>query len=96
MSKKLIILIVIILIIIIAGIVFWINPPGEFCGSSTYASCQSDDDCIDGGCSGQLCQGENENFGTTCEYRDCYRNEIYRMKCGCVDGQCQWGKKILP
>ena len=27
----------------------------DFCGSSTYASCESDSDCATNGCSGQIC-----------------------------------------
>ena len=64
----------------------------EFCGSSTYAPCGTDDDCEPGGCSGQLCMGVNEDMGTTCEYRDCYNAESFGMTCGCHNGKCQWSR----
>lgn len=66
----------------------------SFCGSSTYGSCSSDDDCIPGGCSGQVCQSKNEeSIITTCEWRDCYDNEKYGLECKCLENKCQWAKK---
>ncbi|HSB46695.1 MAG TPA: eight-cysteine-cluster domain-containing protein [Candidatus Bilamarchaeum sp.] len=63
-----------------------------FCGTSTQASCSSDSDCITGGCSGQVCQGKNEEpVITTCEYRTCYSAAAFGLKCGCMAGKCQWG-----
>ncbi len=65
----------------------------EFCGTSTNGSCVSDSDCIAGGCSGQLCQSKNDElFGTTCEWRECYRAKDYGLFCKCVDKKCQWAK----
>lgn len=62
----------------------------EFCGSSTNAECNSDEDCKVGGCSGQVCEGKKEGTITTCEFRDCYDNRKYGLSCGCVDNKCQW------
>jgi eight-cysteine-cluster-containing protein len=63
----------------------------EFCGSSTYAECTSNDDCVDAGCSGQICKGKDEPGGiTTCEFRECYNNEKYDLTCQCINNQCQW------
>ena len=67
---------------------------GGFCGFSTEAECNADKNCYAGGCSGQLCQNITEMLGTTCEWLDCYRDETYGVKCGCVDGKCQWYKKV--
>ena len=64
---------------------------GEFCGSSTEGSCEVDSDCIQGGCSGQICQSKNEEgIITTCEYLDCYNAKEYGLGCGCVQGSCVW------
>ncbi len=62
-----------------------------FCGWSTKFPCQTDEDCLKSGCSGQVCQGKNEPaIITTCEWRDCYDADIYKVKCGCFKGKCQW------
>jgi len=64
--------------------------PG-FCGSSTNAACTTDDDCMTGGCSGQVCQGINEEpIVTTCEFLECYNDEAYGVSCGCLEGKCAW------
>jgi eight-cysteine-cluster-containing protein len=63
----------------------------EFCGWSTFGDCLSDFSCITGGCSGQVCQSKDEgSVMTTCEYRDCYNNRIYALRCKCIDNKCQW------
>ena len=68
-------------------------PTESFCGSSTYGSCNSDSDCISGGCSGQVCQSKNEEgVITNCAYRDCYSAEKYGLSCKCSDSKCQWSK----
>jgi len=65
----------------------------EFCGWSTNGSCSSDPDCMDGGCSGQVCQSKNEEeVITTCEYTDCYSAEKYGLDCKCTNNKCQWSK----
>jgi len=71
-----------------------ITPPQEeFCGYSTYGNCNSDADCITGGCSGQVCQSRMEEpVITTCEFRECYNAEIYAYKCRCLNKKCQWKK----
>jgi len=62
-----------------------------FCGSSTRGPCQSDADCLAGGCGGQVCQSKTEPAQiTTCEYRDCYNAAKYSQACGCVEHRCQW------
>ncbi len=63
----------------------------EFCGSSTEYTCDSDNDCIQGGCSGQVCQGKKEAPVTTiCDYRECYNADNYGLECGCVENKCIW------
>ncbi|MEM5798293.1 MAG: eight-cysteine-cluster domain-containing protein [Candidatus Aenigmatarchaeota archaeon] len=62
-----------------------------FCGTSTYGICQNDNDCIVGGCSGQVCQSKNEEpIITTCEWRECYDAKSYDVVCKCIDNRCKW------
>ncbi|MCS7118514.1 MAG: eight-cysteine-cluster domain-containing protein [Archaeoglobaceae archaeon] len=61
-----------------------------FCGKSTFAYCEKDDDCKIGGCSGNFCMGVGEEIVTTCEYRECYDYLKYNMGCKCVYNRCQW------
>ena len=61
----------------------------DFCGTSTYGECNSDDECKVGGCSGQVCSSVSEgNISSTCEWRECYR--YGNMKCKCEENKCQW------
>lgn len=67
------------------------KPLDDFCGSSTEFTCSIDNDCIIGGCSGQVCQGKLEGpLMTTCEYKDCYDSKSYSKNCGCIEGKCMW------
>jgi|GEM_PF-3538422 len=61
-----------------------------FCGSSTLGSCTNSSECIDAGCSGSICANITEVITTTCEWLDCYDNEVYNLSCGCVENTCQW------
>ena len=66
----------------------------EFCGMSTLGACESDADCVIGGCSGQICSSKNEGeISTTCEYRDCYDAEKYGFDCVCVNHTCTWAEE---
>lgn len=68
-----------------------IGPEQGFCGWSTEGICIVDEDCIAGGCSGQVCQSKSEEpIITTCEYRDCYNDKTYGVNCKCVNSKCQW------
>jgi eight-cysteine-cluster-containing protein len=63
----------------------------EFCGWSTEEPCSDNSDCLEEGCSGQVCRSiEDEPVTTTCEYKRCYNNEAYGLACSCVEGKCQW------
>ncbi len=63
----------------------------EFCGSSTAGHCTADEDCFAGGCSGQVCQTRGgEPAETTCEWRECYDDDLHDVECGCVENQCKW------
>lgn len=63
----------------------------KFCGWSTYGSCSSDSDCIKGGCSGEVCQSNQEQpLITTCEWKNCYNPDRYGLYCKCVNEKCQW------
>ena len=62
-----------------------------FCGTSTYGSCGTDNDCIPNGCSSQICSSVTEGeIVTTCEYRSCYDSAAFGLECGCVQKKCQW------
>lgn len=64
-----------------------------FCGASTYEACESETDCITGGCSSQICASKNGKIGgmaTTCEFKDCYDSQKYGFGCTCIDKKCQW------
>jgi len=63
---------------------------GKFCGSSTLASCSEEKDCKTGGCSGQVCEGKDEDTITICVMRDCYNAESYGLECGCDNNECKW------
>jgi len=64
-----------------------------FCGTSTFAECDVDSDCINEGCSSAVCQGVNEEpIVTTCEYRDCYNAGTYRASCRCIKNKCMWNR----
>ncbi len=64
---------------------------GGFCGSATRGDCVSDNDCVAGGCSGQICQGiSEESIFTTCEWNECYNAAAYQVFCGCVSNKCEW------
>ena len=66
---------------------------GNFCGVSTYGSCNSDAQCQEGGCSSQVCQSINEeSVFTTCEYRECYDARKYNLRCKCFSNRCQWAQ----
>lgn len=69
------------------------EPKEDFCGQSTYGKCLTDLDCAKGGCSGEVCQSQDEeSIITPCVFRECYNAEIYGMQCKCVNEQCQWYK----
>lgn len=67
------------------------NDKSDFCGISVGSKCSNDKECVTGGCSGQVCQGANEEpLATICDMRDCYVASNYGVECGCVDSECQW------
>jgi eight-cysteine-cluster-containing protein len=69
------------------------NEERFFCGKSTLGACQTDADCIKGGCSGQVCQSKNEESAvTTCEYRSCYDSTKYNINCVCIKNRCMWNR----
>jgi len=70
------------------GVVTFTSIAG-FCGWSTYGKCESDEDCVIDGCSGQVCRSKfEEPVITTCEWLDCY--DVKGVACKCIDGKCQW------
>ena len=68
-----------------------LSPNLEFCGISTYSECNSNEDCIKSGCSNQICQSKYEEpIATTCEFRECYDVNKFKVDCKCIDNKCQW------
>ncbi|VVB67826.1 Uncharacterised protein [Candidatus Norongarragalina meridionalis] len=60
--------------------------------------CETDLDCVIGGCSSQLCILKGENDVTTCEWADyysCFQRDSARSTCGCSNGKCAWDKNTL-
>jgi eight-cysteine-cluster-containing protein len=62
----------------------------EFCGSSTNATCQYDSDCMQTGCTAQVCAGKDEQIITDCMARSCYNAKQHNLECSCLDNKCQW------
>ena len=76
----------ILILLILAGCV-----QEKFCGTSTYDSCETNNACVIGGCSSQVCQSKDtEPTFTTCEYRECYNAKAYNLECQCIENKCQW------
>lgn len=64
---------------------------GGFCGTSSFNACNSNLDCLVGGCSNQVCGNtESGEIITTCEYKECYDDMKYGVTCGCVQNKCMW------
>ncbi|MCX8200134.1 MAG: DUF333 domain-containing protein [Candidatus Micrarchaeota archaeon] len=62
-----------------------------FCGWSTEGPCNSDSDCVHGGCSSQICQARSEGIiMSSCEFKECYKPTLYGVVCRCVGGKCKW------
>jgi eight-cysteine-cluster-containing protein len=67
--------------------------PKEFCGTSTHGPCQTNEDCMTSGCSGQICQSTSEDaLASDCMWTDCYDDEKYGVACTCYEGSCKWKK----
>ena len=64
----------------------------NFCGSSMEGYCETNSDCVVGGCSSHVCGNLNEmgDLVTTCEFRECYRANVYGVSCGCFENKCAW------
>lgn len=73
------------------GKVFFELDNSVFCGTSTQGVCDSDADCVTDGCSGQICRSASEQAViTTCEWRECYDDKKFGVKCSCIGGGCRW------
>lgn len=54
------------------------------------AECNYDEDCVQGGCSGEICHPLSETpVVSTCIWQDEYACYAY-SNCLCVEGECQW------
>jgi eight-cysteine-cluster-containing protein len=58
----------------------------RFEGTSFQNACSSDSDCLESGCSGEVCAAENVN--STCDVQ----LDKPTGGCGCVEGLCIWYK----
>ncbi|MFA4946482.1 MAG: DUF333 domain-containing protein [Candidatus Micrarchaeia archaeon] len=60
--------------------------------------CETDSDCVVGGCSNQLCILRDASGISTCEWADyysCYQRSWQASECGCVQGNCVWDQDTL-
>ncbi len=65
----------------------------EYYGHSTHGSCQSDANCIRGGCNKEICQsGDEKPFVSICLAPDKPTPEQLGYQCRCVETQCRWAK----
>lgn len=61
-------------------------PVEEQCVRNNGDECVTDEDCVNGGCGGELCYNPAVSSGASdC---DCVEPEV--VTCGCVLGQCYW------
>jgi len=63
-----------------------------FVGNGWYTSgpCNSDSDCVIGGCSEQVCQSKTEpQTITTCEHNPPYPKDL-GFDCKCILNKCKW------
>ena len=69
-----------------------IDPDGdEYYGSSTLAPCESSEDCIEGGCNGEICMGTGEEpVMSICVVPDEPLPSELGFVCGCFENLCQW------
>jgi eight-cysteine-cluster-containing protein len=81
--KKLLIIFSIILLISISGCVT----------STPVIQCTKDEDCITGGCSGELCgkKGEFDNIASPCIWKEEYTC-LRLTRCQCIQNKCQWNQ----
>lgn len=63
-----------------------------FCGSSLYSECKTDNECVIGGCSNQLCGNKDavNAMMSSCENRPCYDHTRFDLSCNCKNNICQW------
>ncbi len=61
-------------------------PVSGGCARNTGAQCESDRDCVQGGCGGELCY--NPAYGQIATTCDC--TAPTNLSCGCVNGVCTW------
>ncbi len=63
----------------------------EFCGTSTFGKCRSDEDRVITGCSREVCASRyEEQVYSPCIQRNCYDYKKYGVSCRCVLGRCMW------
>jgi eight-cysteine-cluster-containing protein len=57
--------------------------------------CETDNDCVTTGCSGQICQSEKaEPLVSTCEWKEKYVCFEDKGKCVCREGVCAWTDSV--
>lgn len=67
----------------------------EYYGRPTYGNCQTDDDCIFGGCNAEICQSRNEeSIVSICLAPEKPTPKQLGYQCRCIVNKCQWSKEI--
>ncbi len=66
------------------------NKQNDFCGTSTKSYCESNQDCITGGCNGEICENTTDSVFSTCQALDCFDNRKYELNCKCINNECIW------
>ena len=65
----------------------------EYYGSSTYASCEVDSDCVVNGCNSEICAGKDEEQRVSiCLFPEQPLPSDLGYSCGCSQNKCQWSK----
>jgi len=96
MKKLIFIGLLVILIVFTSGCISTISPGEyEYCsenqhnGTSINGTCSSNNDCVIGGCNGEICG--NEPMDSICIYNPPYPKDL-GCSCKCVDNKCMWAK----
>ncbi len=71
----------------------FVEEVSEYYGSSTDFPCEVNDDCVMGGCNGEVCHGVDEGtMASICLYPEEPLPADLGYSCGCFEGKCQWGR----
>lgn len=66
----------------------------DYYGSSTFAACISDTECVVAGCNSEICQGQGEEESVSiCILPDKSTPQQLGFTCSCHAARCQWYRK---